>query len=553
MRRHSSVAIIGLALVALLAPALAACTGALPAPPVLALTSPERGLVQNGGHVVVRGTTQPSPDGDPVTKVTVNQVPAVLAADGTFTAVLDLPGGAVLLETIAYTAAGGQATDARSVHVGELRPVGTRIDKAVTAALSADAFARLSAAAGPIIEGLDLSALLAPLQPMADLGDNLAHVKVAVTDLALGHVTVKLTPMDGGLAFAATLDGLKVGATATYGGVLVPAGTTTIGVSAASVTIAGTLVVTPAGTSGFTTTVAAPTVQITQLKLNASGLAGRILELLTSNLEATISRVAARTSERALAPLLNTALGALAGPKRVAVLGAMLDLQASPAAVVFTRAGALVTMNLQATIEGSESSPGFIYVPNGTPTIDVSHGVQLGLADDLVNEMLAEIHAMGLLDIHLQHDYGVFDTIDLKLAMPPMISASTTDGALHLLLGDMIATVSAHGQPLVTAAVNAQADLSILRGSTPQEIALQFGAIHLWVNLISDTIGGEGGSEAGGEYDLTGAAAAGIELQLDSLRQFLVTVPLPAVAGVSFDSMAVRADSGYVVLSGELH
>ncbi len=69
------------------------------------------------------------------------------------------------------------------------------------------------------------------------------------------------------------------------------------------------------------------------------------------------------------------------------------------------------------------------------------------------------------------------------------------------------------------------------------------------MNLISDTLGGEGGSE----YDLTGAAAAGIELQLDSLRQFLVTVPLPAVAGVSFDSMAVRADSGYVVLSGELH
>ena len=55
------------------------------------------------------------------------------------------------------------------------------IDRAITAALSADAFARLSAAAGPMLKTMDLTALLAPLQPMANLGDDLANLKLSVT------------------------------------------------------------------------------------------------------------------------------------------------------------------------------------------------------------------------------------------------------------------------------------------------------------------------------------------------------------------------------------
>ena len=60
-------------------------------------------------------------------------------------------------------------------------------------------------------------------------------------------------------------------------------------------------------------------------------------------------------------------------------------------------------------IEGSEASPGYIFTDNGVPAMDASHGFQLGLADDLVNELLAEIHALGVLDLTVQQDFGVFD------------------------------------------------------------------------------------------------------------------------------------------------
>jgi len=534
-------------LLALLLPAVMACVGDMPPPPELRVTSPERGLTQgDSGPITVEGTTRPGQSGSAVVKVTVNDVPATLASDGSFRAVVDVPDGATLLETIATSDEGGTATDARAVQVGQRRPVGTNIERAVTASLSADTFARLAAAAGPIVTSLDLEALLAPLQPIANLGDGLANVKLSITRLTLADARFTLVPVEGGLQFSAEIDGLDVAANAAYGGTLVPDGTTAVTASADRVTLAGTLVVTPTGTAGFTTKIASPNVSTTNLRLQASGLVGSILDLLNNNLKSTIQDVTARSAELALQPLINQAFGALAGPQRFEVLGKQLELQASPSAVAFSSAGALVTLDLAAKITGSESSPGYIFTPNGTPQMNVGDGVQVGLADDLINELLAEVHAIGLLDIHLEDDYGVFDTADIRSTLPPMISADSTDGAMRLVLGDMIASFSDHGTELIRAAVNAQVDLQVLRGDDPQEIALEFGKIRLFVNIL-DTMNGD---EPG---DMSGAAAAGIAVQLDSLSQFLITVPVPSVAGVSLDRLALHADSGYVVVSGQIH
>lgn len=526
---------------------LVACTEPLPPPPVLKVTSPQRGLVQSdAGRIVVQGSALPGPSGDPVNAVKVNGVAAKLAADGSFTAVVDLPPGAMLLETVATSNAGASITDARAVQVGQLRPIGAGVDRAVTAALSADAFTRLAAAAGPIIKTTDLSALLAPLQPMANLGDDFANLKLSITKLTIGDAKITLTPTDGGLTFSAELDALDVAANAAYGGALVPDGTTSVGITADKVTIGGTLVVTPAGTAGFTTTLASPIVRTTNLRLQASGLVGRLFDLLNSQLASTIERVATRSAELALDPLIDSAFGALAGPQRLNVLGRMLNVQASPSAVTFSRAGALVTMNLQILIDGAESSPGYMFTPNGTPAITMTSGIQLGLADDLVNQLLAQIHALGLLNLQLKQDFGVFDTADFKLAMPPMIGAHNGDGSLRLVLGDMVATFTDDGKHVIGAAVNAQVDLEILRGAQPQAIALKFGKVQLFVNVLGDP------NDLAGE-DLFGAATAGLNLQLDSLSQFLITLPVPSVAGVSFDSLSVRGDSGYVVVSGQIH
>jgi len=522
---------------------LAACTDPPPPAPALAITSPQRGNVQSGGHVTVTGTAKPASSGSPIQGVTVNGKMANVGADGSFSVDLDLPQGATLVETIAISQEGGKATDARAMQIGELHPIGTTIPQAVTAALSAETFTLLANTAGPIVKATDFNALLAPMQPMANLGDDIANVKLTITNVALGDVKFTLTPVSGGLQFSAELDKISVAANAAYSGALVIDGTTAIHVTADQVTIAGMLAVTPAGAAGFTTKIASPALEMTNLQLHADGLVGDIVDLLQSNLVSTIQDVATTSAESALEPLINQALGALAGPQQVDVLGNKLDLVAQPSGITFTPAGALVTMNISAKLEGSEKSPGYLYTPNGTPMLDVGSGVQLAIADDLMNEMLAEIHALGLLDIHVPVDVGIADAVDFKLTLPPMISAN--DGSLRLVLGDMIATVSDQGKPVVSAAVNAQVELEIGRGSDPSQIALQFGKVDFFVNFLEDS----GGDSAA----LAEAAGAGLGVQVKSMSQFMITVPTPTIAGLTVDTFGLRADSGYLVASGKIH
>lgn len=105
-------------------------------------------------------------------------------------------------------------------------------------------------------------------------------------------------------------------------------------------------------------------------------------------------------------------------------------------------------------------------------------------SDDLLNQMLAQVHALGLLNLNLKEDFGLFDTADFKLTLPPMISASTGDGSLRLVLGDMIATFSDNGKTVVAAALNASVDLEVLPGDNAEQIGLQFGKIDVFVNVI---------------------------------------------------------------------
>ena len=527
----------------LLTTTIIACVAPTPPPPELRVTSPKRGLVQgSSGRVTVTGTAMPGVDGALVTRVVVNRQPATLAPDGSFTAAVDVPPGAMLLETIAFTEEGGSAVDARAVQVGELRPVNTNIERAITAALSADAFAKLSAAAGPLVKNMDLMTKLSSIQPMANLDSN-ANVKLSITKLTLGDAKFTLIPVDGGLQFTAELTGLSVAAVAEYGGTFVIDGSTSVSITADKITIAGTLAVTPAGTAGFTTKIMSPAVTTAKLKLSASGIIGDILDLLNENLSSTVQSITTRSTELALQPLINAALGALGGPQRLEVLGKTLDFQVAPSAISFNRTGALVTLDVKATIAGSESSPGYVFTPNGTPTLNTKNDIQLGLADDLINALLAEVHAIGLLDLHIEKDFGIVDTADIKLSIPPMINASA-NGGLRLVLGDMIATFSKQGKTLISAAINAQVALEVLRGDNPEQIALKFGEVKLFVNVLDPT------AEAG---DLHGAANAGIKLQLDSLSKFMITVPVPTVAGVALDNLSLRADSGYVMISGDVH
>src|SRR5205085_3363737 len=113
----------------------------------------------------------PNPDGAPLSQVVVNGTPATVASDGSFSATIPLAPGATLVHTVATDAAGGVATDTRSVEAGQRMAPGSNIGKAIATQISAAAFAKLAEVASSTISHADLTALIAPLNPIVHTGD----------------------------------------------------------------------------------------------------------------------------------------------------------------------------------------------------------------------------------------------------------------------------------------------------------------------------------------------------------------------------------------------
>jgi hypothetical protein len=515
-------------------------------PPVLTVTSPTRALVRGqAGELTVTGTVAPNAGGDVVKTVTVNDKPATVGADGAFTATVTVGEGATLIQTVATDERGGVATDVRAVQAGTLHPIGSDIPAAVTAAMSADSFAKLSAAAGPIIKGLDIGKLIAPMQPMLSFGSTCAaEGSASVDDVQLGDIKVSLAPAAGGLAFSAELDQVSVPGHATYKVLCLP-GSSSFSLTADKIVVAGTLDVAPNGMSGFTTKIVKPTVQLTAFKVSATGLPGDILDLIDFN--ALVSAVVPTVAELAMGPLVNQALGALAGPQQLAVAGQQLSMQVVPSAIAFDPTGAQLSINMKMSIAGSENSPGFLYTDNGTPSLDPSHGFQIGLADDLANELLAELQATGQLELALPVPGGLFETAQLHMSLPPIVSADAADGQLHLVIGDAIATFMTGGAAVARAAINARLDLKVEPSLHGGGVAVQLGTPEVHINVLDDIPNTTGFTDD----QLGNAVAAVLGVQIDSITKLLGAIPLPAIDGLRVGNLSLDSDSGYVMVRGE--
>jgi len=533
---------------------VSACTDTaseLKDPPVLRVTSPQRSVIQDrAGLVRVTGTVTPNEiSGEVVEKVLVNNIQATVSADGTFTAMVEVKPGATLIHTTARDAAGQEASDTRAVQAGELRPVGANIENALTVAVSKEAFAKLSAAAGPMIKGIDMAAMLAPMQPMVHMGDEAGedclYARMYVDDVNMSNATISLIPTNAGLQFRAQIDQLDVPARARYAAACVD-GSNTIRFKASKVVVSGTLVVTADGNQGFKTALTNETVQITGLDIQASGIPGTIIDLL--RLDTVAGYIISKAAPLAMEPMMNKALGGLAGPQMMDVMGKTLHMEVDPTTIDIDSHGALVTLSTKVLLAGSESSPGFIFTDNGMPTMDAGTGMQIGLADDLANEMMAEITAIGMLNLSMPAHGGTFDNTNIAMTLPPMISADPADGKMKVILGDMMATYTDHGTPVAKAAISAAIELKIVPASNGYGIALELGTPVTHVDVLDDVANTTRLTEA----DLAKATEVCLAGQITAISKLLTNIPLPAVAGVQMRNMSIGADDGYVMVRGDI-
>jgi hypothetical protein len=531
-----------------------ACTdelGELKEPPVLKVTSPQRSFIRDhAGSLLVTGTVAPNINGTPVSKVIVNGVAATVNADGSWTATIDVKPGATLIETEATDKDGGKALDTRSIEAGELRMPGANVENALTTAISKNAFAKIAGAAGTLIKGMDFKPMLAAMNPVMHSGDeggeDCLFARLFIDDFKMSNATITLTPVVGGLSFSAKLDGVDIPGRARYAVACVD-GSNTTRVQATSVLIKGTLTVTPDGMQGFKTDLANPVVQITGLNITASGLPGAVLDMIP--LDSLIQRLAPVAAKMFMGPMVNKALGGLAGPKQLMVLGKTITVEVDPTDVAFDADGGLVTLDMKMLIAGTENSKGFVFTDNGFPTMDPGDGLQLGLADDLANSMLSQLVATGMLNLHMPQQGGSFDGTDMAMTSPPMISADPASGMMRLVLPDMISTFTSSTTPVARAAINAVVELKITPANGGYGIAIELGKPVIHANTLDDIPNQTGLTDV----DLAKAVELCLNGQISSVSALLGSIPLPAMpAGLTMKDMSVSSDDGYVMMKGTL-
>jgi len=526
----------------------------LPEPPVLKVTSPARSTIREGaGQVVVQGTVSMNADRQsPIKSVKVNGVAAVVGADGSFQATINVEPGATLIHTEAVDDGGGTATDTRSIEAGQLRAPGSNIENAVTMAVSKQAFAKVAGAAGTMIKSMDFKSMLTPMNPMyaAGLGtqgeEDCLFAKVNVDDFKLSNATITMVPVNGGLSFSAKLDGVDVPGSIKYSAACLD-GNNTTRIQAQSILVRGTLLVTPDGMNGFKTDLADETVQITGLNISASGVPGAVLSILP--LESVIESLAPTAARMFMAPMMNKALGGLGGPKQLDVLGKTINLQVSPSDIAFDSEGGLVTLDMRMLIGGAESGKGFIFTDNGYPSMDPGQGMQIGLADDLANSVLSQVVTTGLLNIHMEQHGGSFDGSDMAATSPPMISANPANGMMQLVIPDMLTTFTSQGRPVGKAAINATVELKISPANSGYGVAIELGKPTIHADVLDDIPNETMLTDA----DLGDAVELSLQAQIASISALLGAIPLPGMpAGLSMKDMSVSSDDGYVMMRGTL-
>ncbi|MGN6110840.1 MAG: hypothetical protein ACTHU0_37405 [Kofleriaceae bacterium] len=524
-----------------------------PNAPRIHITSPTRGTFAGAvSSLEVRGTAI---DDRAVTSITVNGVMAVLSPDGSWKATVPVSPGTNLLHAVAKDAEGNTGKETRAVVAGKLSSIDRMVPSGLTASLSAQTFDAIGRGAAGFVETADLGALIAPMNPVIDMGTengqpDCLYAQARITGMDVGAARVALAPVPGGLMMDVTLTNVKVD-THLQWAVSCLDGSRDVRISATKLRVQGLLAVGVAPTGGFDISLQNPDVQVTGFNVDLGGVPGQIIDMLS--LDTRIGPVLAWATERFVVPMLNKSLASLNETKTVDVLGKKVDITVAPARIDFDITGAIVELDTELRAQGDGASPGFVYTRNQVPVMNTTQGFQLAVADDAANQLLGSFWAAKGLEYGLDlanGSYGqigtLYDRVELSAAVPPHLDA--TGDALELTIGDLMATFR-NGEHVATqVAVNARLRIKVAADATGA-LRLDVGSPTTYVDVLDENVDGANQlSNAQFEAITTFALSRVVAFGSGAVG----AIPLPSVGGVSLRNVRVLQQTGYLVVDGEV-
>jgi hypothetical protein len=511
--------------------------------PRVEIMSPQRGTIAGDvTHVLVTGTA--SDDSGVVESVTVNGVPAALAADGTWSVEVAVLPGTTLLQAIAFDAEDNQGKQTHAIVSGPMVALDGRVEHGISGTLSAPALLTLGHNTAALIEAGGLMSAVDGINPVVDVGGgpNCLYGQASITSLTIGDANVLMGPTNGGVMVSAVLDDVHVGMHLQWA-VACATGSRDVVVTAQRVTVQGLLTV---GVVDRTLDVQfdEPNVQVTGFDPQLQGVPPAAIQLL--GLDAAISPILGSMTERIVVPNVARSLSPLDDTRTIDVAGTQIDLDIAPAQVSFSPQGGTIAIDTSLRAHGDQGE--FVFVSNTKPRLDMKHGFELAIADDAANQLLTSMWSAKAFDttIDLQSESyeqigKLYDSVELQLLVPPHVHAHARP--LELTIGDWIATFKHGDVAVTTVAIHAKTALYVTEDDNGK-LRMDVSTPAVRVDLVG---GGNWISKA--QYDAIKAFAS--EHVAASGHAAIGAVPLPVV-GDTMPNLWVEPESNHLLVVGDV-
>jgi hypothetical protein len=519
-----------------------------PNAPRVHITSPERGTFAGPATTLeVRGTV--SDDSGEVASVTVNGVVAAIGADGTWSVYVPVKPGTNLLHAIAKDKQGNTGKESRAVVAGPTVALDRKIDDAITVTLSSQTFSAIGQAAAGFLESDSLMTVITPMNPVLDIGGgpDCLYAQASITSMTVGDADILLAPQSGGVFLAGELRNVRIGMYLQYA-VSCLNGSRNIVIAADRVSLQGMLKIGLAGRN-FDIRLDQPVVQITGFDLQLGGIPGAVVDMLS--LDTAMGPILAWAAERVMVPMLNKSFAGLNETKTMDVLGTPVDIDVRPSRIQFSNQGGLVMLDTSLRARGDTGR--FVFVANTVPTIDLSQGFQLAVADDAANQLLTSLWSAKGLDKTLElrtGSYGevgrLYDSVQIEAMVPPFIDAS--GGGLTLTVGDLMATFRLDGRTTTQVAINAEVALEVVKGADGN-LRIDVGTPTTYVDILDQGIEGANPlSNAQFETVVSFALSRIVSVGSGTVG----AIPLPSIGGVGLQNLKIKDEHGYLIVEGAI-
>lgn len=523
-----------------------------PNAPRVKITSPARGTFAGDlQKITVKGTAF---DDSGVTSVQVNGVDAALLADGTFEVDVPVEAGTFLLHAVGKDAQGNTGKETRAVVVGPMEPIAQAVPQSISAALTAQAFDAIGRGLTGFMTGPGLMQTVQPMNPVFNVGapdgPDCLYASGSITSVTMASSSkITLAPQRGGIYLDAILDRPNVNMALSYSAACIDGGRT-VAIGATKIRITGLLKL---GVNGdkFAVYLDDQNVQITGFNVDLGGIPGAVVNIL--HLDTAIGPILAFVAERFAVPYVNTALNSINETKTIDVLGTMVDIKLKPAHIESDIPGVIVELDSELRAHGDSSSPGFVYVTNVVPTMDLTRAFELAVADDAANQLLGSFWAAKGMDVGIDlanGSYGevgkLYDRVEMSAKVPPFVDASGSE--LRLTVGDLLGTFK-NGPAITTqVAINAQMKVKVVSG-IGGALRLDVGTPEVFIDILDENVDGAN-QLSNAQFEAVSSFGIGRIVALGSGA--VGAVPLPSFGGVSVSDVDVAPREGYVIVGGEI-